>query len=72
MKIVTLEHIIKTCLAKTAARWPGELIMYCGACASWDESFTIVNNDLLFWYNIKGGTHAEIFSHQPDAISPPA
>lgn len=68
---MTMEDIINSCLCKAANRFPGQLIMYCGATKSWDKCLTIVNNNIMFWYNVNGGTYAEMFSHQHDAITVP-
>ena len=42
-------------------------ISYCGKASSWEECFTIIDGDLMFWFNVGKDTKC---IREPSASSP--
>jgi len=47
-------------IAKALKRHSGKILKYCGSKTNWEDCFTIINKELIFWYNLESGaTHTE-------------
>jgi len=51
-------------IRRAIERHPDQLLTYCGTKARWEDCFTEIESkkgkELIFWYNIGGGTFNEI------------
>ncbi len=59
MKIEEAKPILA---ARAIERHPGKMLTYCGSKKCWNDCFTIINNKLVFWYNIGEGTFNEVLT----------
>ncbi len=54
MKIEEAKKLLKL---EAEEAHPGKKITYCGIEKNWDGCFTLVNDKLIFWYNVDKNTH---------------